>query len=128
MGFVLNHIEKYLDTKTLLLSFEACFSGDAYKNTIRGAKVVNPEDNIEDHLTVPSYPIYGVGQGYSNIGPIEYLSVRHRFYRYFKDLRQWDRLGRNKPLKPEEEETFEGLSITTENILSIYRFFSDHID
>jgi hypothetical protein len=127
MGYILNRVQKHLKGRDVIVLFESCHPASAYKNTIRGATVIDKSDNIEDFRGVPQFSVWGVGDGFSSIGPIMYIQLKYNFRKWFVNLVEYDSLGKNKPLKQPEEETFEDLSPTTENIGWVWEFFAHHI-
>lgn len=78
MGFILNHVKKKLGHKNVTITFESCYAAAAYKNTIRGAKAFSAMDNIEDYRGVPKFPVWGLGDGFTSIGPMMYLQTKYR--------------------------------------------------
>lgn len=128
MGYILNNINKYLKDKKITIHFESCYAAAAYRNTIRGAKPRCDLDNIEDLNYMPLTPVYGIGDGFSGSGPWMYLQTKYHFKKWWVDLRDWDPLGKNKPLAfPERKGEKSDFSPTTELMWLMWQIFSDHI-
>lgn len=130
-GWVLGTVERELSGSRIALLFESCFSGRAYKKTIRGAGFYSPYDNVGDYLVVPGFPIYGAGDSFSCVGPIMYLQWQYQFQKYWVDLRDYDPLGKDRKLLPIEKDivTIDGeeYSATTLDIKKIWDFFREEI-
>ena len=127
-GYVLNTIERELAGKRILLFFETCYAGRAYKNSIRGAVKYNDpgkanEELLEDYLKVPPYPIYGPGDSFSTISQMMYIQLIYNFRRWWVNLVDYDKLGKNIPLLPVEKE-HSGWSKSTLEMLQTWRFFT----
>lgn len=130
-GWVANLIKQKFAGHHFMVMTEACYSGRAYKNTIRGGTMQSPYDNIEDCPGVPSFPIFGTGDSFSAVGPIMYLQWKHNFRRFWVDLREYDPLGKDKPLSLKEPCKYkvgdEWYSQTTLKIKRIWEFFREEI-
>lgn len=88
MGYIVNHVEKYLDEKKVTLIMEGCFSGRAYKNTIRDNFGVDPLR--ENHKGITVMPIYGIGSVHYNVGNFIYLEYKYNIRPFFEDLRHYE--------------------------------------
>jgi len=84
MGYLVNHVERYIGSKNVVLLVESCFGGAAYKNTIRG----NQEGENCNH--VPQFPIYGGTYNHMNVNNLVYLQYKTKVRRFFKDLREFE--------------------------------------
>lgn len=130
-GWVLQQVDKYLKDKPFTLLFESCYAGRAYHNTIRGDLPGTPLDNVADYKTIPPYPVWGMGDSFSGIGPMMYLQWKYNFRRWWIDLREFDSLGKNKKIAPEEPEIYtvgtEHYSQTTWDIKKVWEFFLEQI-
>lgn len=56
-----------------------------------------------------------------------YIQQRYHFHRWWVDLRAWDSLGRDRSLVIPEITDKDGMSPTTEMMLSVYEMFVNHI-
>jgi len=126
-GYVLNRVDKYFPKHNFTLVFESCYPASAYKHTIRGAKQMKLGEKLEDYKGVPNFPVYGVGDGYSNIGPTMYIQAKYHFRKWWADLRDWDPKGKNKPLVKVQPAFFEEMNAMEEDILYTTEFFINHI-
>lgn len=108
-GYVIKQIKKHLGSQVKLVVVESCYSGRAYKNTIRNNVVMSLADNIDDYESIPDIPIYGIGSASSNCGPLVYLQLRDKFRipNCFQDLRDYDNLQK----KPRELDPYEDSDI-----------------
>lgn len=102
MGFIVNHIEKYLVGKDIKVFCEACFAGKVYKTSIRGNKIERfpvireflkreRGNKIEDCNHIPKFPIYGIRSNTTNIGNSIYLQYRSDCNLYMEDLRDFEK-------------------------------------
>lgn len=92
-GFLVNHIEKYLDTSNLIVFEEACYSGVVYKNSIRNndqlIKDVEPQ-KTENCEHIPKFPIIGIGAASPNRGNLVYLQWKTHQFVFWQDLRIYE--------------------------------------
>jgi hypothetical protein len=93
VGYVVNEIDKYLSDKNVTLLLEACYSGRAYRKTIRKNEPWFRGGYIPaDHIGVPRFPIYGIGSSTVNFGNYIYLQYTHPEQRlHFEDLRHYEK-------------------------------------
>lgn len=110
-GYVINNIERILGNDVVVF-VEACYSGRAYKNTIRNCKRYSPYDNVEDYNKIPIFPIYGIGSAAANAGPLSLLQYNGDISipedNLFEDLRVYDLYTPNsKTLDPYEDTSEE---------------------
>lgn len=130
VGYVLNHTAKMLQGRSVVICFESCYSGRAYKYTVRGGHKHRAQDNVEDFAGVPLFPVYGTGDDHSTVGQPMYLQYLHNFRSWWVDLRVYDPLGQNKPCSPKQPEDRPGpdgtpwqkTTIEIYNILTVYRY------
>jgi hypothetical protein len=101
MGYVVNHIERYLNPAKVTVFLEACYGAYVYKTTMRGNRDPQYLGYIEDCYHTPEFPIYGNGNhlGYNNI---VYLQYFHNIMPLLRDLRDFEKEG--LPGRKEETE------------------------
>jgi len=75
MGFIANVLDRHFLPGQLTFLTEACYSGRAYKYTIRNNSSYRMEEDefMEDHPGVPTYPCYGIGSRTTNSGNLVFL-------------------------------------------------------
>jgi len=84
MGYVINHIERYLGRERVTLIMECCYAGSVYKTTIRQ----NKEGENCNHI--PQFPVYGNSFNHMNLNNLVYIQYKTRCHRYFEDLRAFE--------------------------------------
>lgn len=104
MGYAVNHIARVFNGHPFVLTFESCYAGKTYHDSIRGARITDFGANVEDCELMPTFPIYGAGPNFSTIGPIMYLQYTRGFRRWWQDLRMYDPQGLNMKVPPGEPE------------------------
>lgn len=92
LGYIVKEIHKRLPHRQVTLLIEGCYSGRAYKRTIRGNKWFpkDPEDQIDNYEEIPDFPIYGIGSDTVNFGNFIFLQNKMQSYFYYEDLRQYE--------------------------------------
>lgn len=102
-GFVLNHIQKKCGNHNVLVLFESCYAGRAYRNTIRGSVPLDASDRIENYANLPNFPVYGAGDNFATAGgPVMFCQYQHNFRKWWVDLREYDPKGMNRAIHPIE--------------------------
>ncbi len=112
MGYVVNVIEQFAGSDDLTVLLESCYPGNAYFNTIRGSSTIK-EFNHEGR---PSFPIIGVGSGFSNWGNTVYLQWLFHTYPFYEDMRNYE----TKIPNQYEEEDASGISPTTHKLMMLF--------
>lgn len=112
MGFIINHIESTLPRKDVTLILEICFSGNVYKNTIRG----NLQGENCNH--VPDFPVYGGTYNHMNLNNLAYIQYKTHVHRYLEDLRQYE--VKNGPADVDADEE----SPDHKRMVSLYRILA----
>ena len=93
VGYMVKSIDRYLSGNHPVVYLEACYSGRAYKNTIRRNPVFKGDGDISDNYrTIPRFPIYGVGSRTINYGNFIYLQKYYNTRVFFEDLRKYERM------------------------------------
>lgn len=102
MGYLCNEIDRILPVKKTTVYLEACYSGRAYKNTMRhnGNLWVDGGFAFDDYEydRAPLYPIYGVGSREPGFGNLVYLQHKYNVYLSYEDLRRYE----TEPLDPKD--------------------------
>lgn len=127
MGYIVHQIEKHCAGKLSLVTFESCYAGRAYKNTIRGVKP-DGKERIYNYPTVPSFAIYGTGDNHGVIGQPMYLQHMHGERNWWVDLRDYDQLGKNKPLHAKEKDSRVSIwgTAMSETTYAIYQYVESY--
>lgn len=89
MGYLVNHIEKYLDSNKLVVIMDTCFAPSVYKNTIRNNKY-EFGSFIEDCYHVPRFPIYGIDENIISWNNVVFLQYYMDTPAKMVDLRKYE--------------------------------------
>ena len=119
-GYIVNCIDSEFVKHKPIVMFESCFAGRAYKHTIRENEITDPKDCVFNYPTVPKYHIYGAGDNFAVWANPMYYQYRLDIKICRVDLRDYDTLGKDKPLLPLEPEDSDGMSPTTIKLKQIY--------
>lgn len=94
MGYIVNEVNRYLNPRKVTMITEACYSGRALHNTLRGypRSYHDDGDDLENTLYSLTFPIYGVGASTVNFGNTVFLQYYYNFRTpFFQDIRQYER-------------------------------------
>lgn len=115
MGYVLNKIDRTLNTHKLTLLFESCYGGYVYHHSIRNNKI--KREYFEDFNAIPNFPIYGMSAHTSNYNNLIYMQYYYGIRPFFKDLREYE------AMEPEVRQ--EKTCAHTEAIYHLWNFLTD---
>lgn len=90
-GYVVSNIEKILKDRKVRLFCEACFAGNAYRDSIRNNLPCYPQFNGECNH-VPKFPIYGIKSGGLSYGNVVWQQFYYNRIVNFVDLRIYETL------------------------------------
>jgi hypothetical protein len=85
-GYIVNHIERYLDTSKLTVLTEACYAGHTYKS-IRGNDLSKYRKYREDCNHVPQFHIYGSTTDCISVDTLVYSEYIAKIPMFMLDLR-----------------------------------------
>jgi len=119
-GWLLNQIETALAGRSVAVLMESCYAGRAYHYSIRNETMISPRDNIGDYEGIPSFPIYGTGDSFSNVGNIMFLQWKYRFRNWWVSLSDYDPEGLNRPLMSIESTDADGYSVTSRAMKKVW--------